>query len=326
MQLPLKIKWCGGETEEILLMLAAWHPLILIGSVPPLPEVPHGLALLPARVSRVWDLVDGEAISSVFGADGGAPPEGEFEFRCVDLSHAGGDASMLYDFYFKIYLPSTALGVKYTFSPYVYVEPLHDRLLRRRFAAFVGTFQRGELVGGCLLKRASPGRRTPRAERSNAPDACGEAGHVVLDLLAVGAQFEGTSLRRSLFERAAEWARSSGYSFLVTNPAQPLHKFSDGVDATWLEGSRTRPVYEDGPPSLLYCDPERCAHLGEDFYYFCLAGGAPALHYFANTAPGHTRAVPFLNSVEGVERRAYTRHARVRRAIEDAGIACTLVS
>lgn len=327
MELPLRLKWLGGETEPVCALLGRYHPLILISPAPRTPKTSAGLLALPAAFSSMWNLRSPEAARRGAELDAGAGRKFEFE----ELEPAGGTWSdaAVHEFYFKVYLKSVALRPLLGVPVCLYVEDLNRRLLDGDFVVFIRATAGGEVVAGCLLRRprsreadgdvSLPGGLRLRDEN------IAEEGVLFFDLLAADPRFQDDGLARLMLARAAGWARRAGYGWLSTPPRSPVSVNSDGYDATWTFGAEGRPVFYGADGALLYCDLTRCSYLPRDIYYYADEPPGPCLYYVANACGERSQAVDMLNSVAGVRKRVYTRRPQLQRAIAEAGIECTLL-
>lgn len=323
MEIPLKIKWLGEETADVCGLLAPFHPLILISPAPH-GAVPHGLIALPGSVSDLWDLQLSAWATSPGHAEKAHEDARGLSFDCIELSYSHEDFSAIYEFYFQAYLRNTAVRPGEGSTTYQYIEAFHEALFERRFVALIRASHEGEVVGGCLL------RHTPAEELRGDRDAIGtRAGHeaegVTLDVICPDVRFKDYGADDLLIFHAARWAREAGFSFLSTTRGPALAVGPRRKGALHAYGSKTIPVFHQETASFLYCDLRRCAHLQQDFYYYTCDGETRRLHYVANDLTPGADPLRLLNSVTGVEKRAYTRHVSLHAALSAAGIACELV-
>lgn len=323
MEFPLRLKWLGTETEEIYNLLTPFHPLILISPTPQLQKTPHGLIPLPGSISNILDLCSWK--QSPQSAERVSDDDGEFRFEQITLSYVHKNFSDIYGFYFQVYLKNSALYHLKGTASYNYIEWLHHALLENEFLAFIRAFSGDEVVAGCLLKRSSPEALRECRERLEPPAPRGETEGVILDLMCTDVRFEGHRINELLISNAAQWAQQNGYSFLSTNKTAPL-LMTSAKDNLILRGDHeTIPVLHQKNSSLLYCDLHRCSYLAQDFYYYSYYESEPYIHYVANIMPPFSQSVRLLNSIAKIEKRAYTRHPSMYRALSEAGIACELI-
>jgi hypothetical protein len=326
MQLPLKLKWLGGQTEEICALLARHHPLILVSPAPRLPSTRAGVIPLPGTVSTAWDLRSPRMAKTLAGV-GPVPGKG-VGFEAMETASGARVQEAVHEFYFKIYLKSTALRRLHGVPFYLNIEGLHQRLLKREYEVFIRATLDREVVAGCLLRRASAGQAEDYRElltgRGGEDYAGGERDVLVFDMLAIDERFGG-ELSQLTFAQAATWARSNGYTLLSTTPTSALVVSSDTLEPAWTFGGESVPVLHRRAGALLYCDLARCSHLPRDFFYIADEQPSPCLYYVANLSGGEPRAVRLLNSVTGIRKHVYTRRPQLWEAALGAGVDCTLL-
>ena len=302
MEIPLKLKWLGKETGELCDLLAPFHPMILVSPAPHLldGELPAGFIRLPHRVSRVLDLHRGDFKS--------AP--GDLTFDVIELHDRLQNFSTIYEFYFEVYLKNSALR---RLSHHYYLEPFYSKLLERRFIALIRGVYEGRTVAGLLL-------RQPTAVELNAYRARLDPGAsiAIVDVLSTGS--------RALVQRAAEWARDAGYSFLSTRPTSALVTDANEIQNDWILETENITIWQEEQAALLYCDLRRCSYFSNDIYFYSFAGDELSLNYVANVLPSESRILRLLNSTIDMNKKVYTRHAPVRAALSAAGIECEFLS
>lgn len=327
MEYPLRLKWLGEQTEEICSLLAPYHPLILVSPAPRRPDPAAGLIPLPVGISKVWDLRSEEGAAGLPDVGSGAGRGLRFEH--VEAADGARLAAAVVECYFKVYLKSVAVRRLRGTPSYLYIEELNRRLLGREFAVFIRATLGGEVVAGCLLRHAPAEQAGDYAALLGRPGAEVESGAgsevLFVDMLAFNQGFADGELARFTFSHAVTWARRNGYALLSTLQTQSLGVCSDTLDAAWAFGGEALPVSHGDGGAFLYCDPARCCYLPQDFYYFAGESASPCFYYFAN-APGEgSQAVSLLKSVRGVRKHVYTRRPRLRQAVSQLGVECTLV-
>lgn len=327
MEHPLRLKWLGEQTEEICSLLGLYHPLILVSPTPRPRSTEAGLISLPTAFSRAWDVRPQETGRGLPEVDSGAGQGVQFEH----LEAAGGArvSAAVHECYFKVYLKSIAVRGLRGVPSYVYIEELNQRLLSREFAVFIRATLGGEVVAGCLLRRASAGQTEDYAGLLDGPRAGdetdGAADVLFFDMMAFDGRFADGELARLTFSHAASWAQRNGYALLSTSPMPAIGVVSDTFDAAWAFGGAALPVLHRRGGALLYCDLTRCCYLPQDVYYFADEQPTPCLYYFANVSGEQSQAVSMLNSITGVRKHVYTRQPRLRQAVSQAGVDCTLL-
>jgi hypothetical protein len=314
MDIPLKLKWLGKETAELCKLLAPFHPLILISSAPHLrnSDLPAGLVRLPNKICRVLDL---RYRDFAYASDD------DLAFDVLELSDNAQNFSALYEFYCEVYLRNSALKHVRRISDYRYLEPFHSNLLERRFIALIRGVYEDRTVAGLLLRHSTAVELD--AYRARLGASVGEAEVAIVDVLSLD---EGSKHWRSLVQRASEWAREAGYSFLSSLPTSALITNENEFEDDWTLENETTTVGQEANSALLYCDLRRCSYFSNDIYYYSLSGNEVSLHYVANVSPHHSGIVRLLNSTIGIEKKVYTRHASVREALSAAGIECEFLN
>jgi hypothetical protein len=326
MDLPLKLKWLGDETENICEFLSPYQPLILISPVPHLSRKLDGLHLLPGAISQVWDL----RVKSIARPVINQEELEKFTFEHFALCSGEDGYSAIFEFYFKVYLKSIALDYLLGVPFYIYIENLHQRLLNRELVVFTRVIFDGEVVGGCLLNRVSLGEEQEYRDSLNSSstgvDPNVEVKIVVLDIFAIDQRFAERGLTQLLLYQTAQWAQHNGYAALATAPMPAVHIDSGRDNMELMFGGEASLVRHQRPGALLYCDLARCCYLQHDFFYFTDEQPMPCLYYVANVLPDASKAIRLLNSIKGINKRVYTRHLNVQRVVAAAGLDCVLLA
>jgi hypothetical protein len=230
MEIPLKLKWIGKETGELCNLLAPFHPLILISPAPHIcdPDVPAGFVRLPHKIFRVLDLRNREIVS-------GLPLQDELAFDVLEFNDDARNLSAIYEFYFEVYLRNSALKHVRRTSDYHYLEPFHSNLLERRFIALIRGLSEERTVASLLLRHPTTAELNIYRARLSA--SIEEADIAIVDVLS---SEEGSEHLKSLVQRASEWARTAGYSFLSSLPTGALVTTENEIDDDWTLESKTK--------------------------------------------------------------------------------------
>ena len=312
MEIPLKLKWLGKETNELCDLLSPFHPVILVSPAPHLSteDLPAGFIRLPHKICRVLDLRRSDFVST-FDRD-------DLTVDVIELNDGPRNFSTIYEFYFEVYLRNSALQQAPSVSNYYYLEPFYSNLLDRRFIALVHGVYEDRMVAGLLLRHPTAVELDAYRARLS-PDAS----IAIVDVLSTGA---GSKHVKPLVRRASEWARDAGYSFLSSRPANAL--VTDGNDKhdDWILESENITVWQEDTNALLYCDLRRCSYFSNDIYFYSFSGDELSLHYVANVLPRYSGILRLLSSTNDLDKRIYTRHAPVRAALSAAGIECEFLN
>jgi hypothetical protein len=70
----------------------------------------------------------------------------------------------------------------------------------------------------------------------------------------------------------------------------------------------------------------RCSYLSQDVHYYSHDEKGSCLHYIANVEPARSLVVRLLSSLVHIEKRVYTRHARIHEVLSTAGIECEFLA
>jgi len=328
MEIPLKLKWLGRETGEIYSLIAPFHPLILIDPAPQLrnSEIPPGLIALPRRVYKVWDLRKTEKTNS------GRPTISEIDLAAdlkFDVLKWRSDApglSAVYQFYFDLYLKSSALENLPRTAAYQYLERLHSTLLERNFIAMIRVLRGEQALGGLLLRHPSAIELACYQQRLQTFKTITRKDVAIIDLVEADAQLDPVRLKRALVRRAAQWVQAAGYSFLSSAAATYPVLSKNECDEDWTLSGEATPVWNEDTTALLYCDFSRCCYLSKDVHYYSANGKRPCLHYIVNIDPTRSWAMRLLNTLVHIEKRVYTRQPRFHELLSAAGIECEFLA
>lgn len=325
MDIPLKLKWLGDETENICEFLSPYQPLILISPVPHLRRKLDGLLSLPGAISQIWDLRLRSITRPVINQE----ELKKFTFEHFALPSGPEAYSAIFEFYFKVYLNSIALDYLLGVPFYMFIENLHQRLLNRELIVFTCVSFDGEVVGGCLLNRVSSGEEQNYRDSLNststdvAPNI--EMNIAVLDMFAIDQRFADQGLTQLLLYQTAQWAQQNCFAALATAPMTALQVNSRRDNMDLVFGGEASLVLHKRPDALLYCDLARCSYLPYDFFYFTNEEPTPCLSYVANVVTEKSKAISMLNSITGIKKQVYTRHLNMQRIISAAGLDCVLL-
>jgi hypothetical protein len=316
MEIPLKLKWLGKETGELCYLLAPFHPLIYISPVPHLcsADLPSGFIRLPHKICRVLDLRCTDFVNA-----SGPPSRNDLALDVLEFNGEAQSFSAIYEFYFEVYLKNSAVRHMRKTSNYCYLEPFHSNMLESRFIALIRNRHEDRTVAGLLLRRPATIELDAYQARLSASASIEEADVAIVDVLSADG---GSRQLKSLIQRASEWARAAGYSFLSSPLTSALVTGENENDDDWTLEGETITVWPELDHALLYCDLRRCTYLSSDIYYYSLSGDKVCLHYVANVLPHRSGILRLLNSTIDMEKRVYTRHAAVRAALSAAGVEC----
>lgn len=328
MEIPLKLKWLGHETAEICSFIAPFHPLILISPVPqlPSPEIPRGLVALPRKIYKVWDLYETgkkpreASMNCEMGASNG------LAFDVLELKYDAQSFSAVYQFYFEVYLQSSALEDLPRTIAYHYLPRLQSGLLERKFIALISVSRGMEKLGGILLRHPSADELAGYQQRLKAIAAIARTDLAIIDLICIDARLAQTRLESTLVRRAAQWTQQAGYSFLSSAPVTNLVVSENECDEDWILEREVIPVWQEDNAALLYCDLRRCSYLSKDVHYYSHDEKGSYLYYIANVEPRRSLVVRLLSSLVHIEKRVYTRHAGIHEALSTAGIPCEFLA
>jgi len=320
MEIPLKLKWLGKETGELCYLLAPFHPLIYISPAPHLRtgDLPAGFVCLPHTMCRVLDLRCTDFVSA-----SGPPSRNDLAFDVLELNDEAQSFTAVYEFYFELYLKNSSLKHARRTSNYCYLEPFHSNLLERKFIALIRCRYEDGTGADLLLRQPTAVELDTYRALLRTCASIGEADVAIVDVLSANG---GSRQLMSLVQRASEWARAAGYSFLSSLPTSALVIGENENEDDWTLESETISVWSEGNTALLYCDLRRCSYLSSDIYYYSLSGSEMCLHYVANVVPRRSGILRLLNSTIDMEKRVYTRHATVRAAISAAGVECEFLN
>lgn len=323
MEIPLRLKWLGHETGEIWGLIAPFHPLILMSPVPhmPVPEIPRGLVALPRKIYKVWDLYETEKKNREASMSCEGAPSG-LAFEVLELKYDAQSFSAIYQFYFEVYLRSSALEDLPRTLAYRYLHQLQSALLERKFIALISLSRGIEKLGGLLLRHPSAAELAGYQQRLKTAAAIARTDLAIIDLICIDARLAQIKLKRTLVRRAAQWMQEAGYSFLSSAPVTNLVVSENECDEDWILKPEVIPVWQENNSALLYCDLRRCSYLSQDVHYYSHDEKGSCLHYIANVEPARSLVVRLLSSLVHIEKRVYTRHARIHEVLSTAGIEC----